>query len=122
MNLVIPRDTDKPDAAVKFALFVTNTENQLAFAKEANVLPSTIEGLKEYRSSLAGSGKTSSVEQARDISASQMQDAQVLIPTLKNINKLQKAIYENLQAAMLGEKTVDQAVADAAKEWDSSAV
>lgn len=121
MNLVIPRDTDKPDAAVKFALFVTNTENQLTFAKEANVLPSTIEGLKEYRSSLAGSGKTSPVEQARGISASQMQDAQVLIPTLKNINKLQKAIYENLQAAMLGEKTVDQAVADAAKEWDSSA-
>lgn len=121
MNLVIPRDTGKPDAAVKFALFVTNTENQLAFAKEANVLPSTIEGLKEYRSSLAGTAKTSPIEQARDISASQMQDAEVLVPTLKNINKLQKAIYENLQAAMLGEKTVDQAVADAAKEWDSSA-
>ncbi len=120
MNLVIPRDTDKPDAALKFALFVTNNENQLTFAKAANVLPSTIEGLKEYRRSLADEGKVSPVEQARDISASQMQEAEVLVPTLKNINKLQKAIYENLQAAMLGEKTVEQAVADAAKEWDSS--
>lgn len=120
MNLVIPRDTRKPDAALKFALFVTNTANQLAFAKAANVLPSTIEALQEYRRSLSSNGKASPVEQATDISAAQMQDAQVLIPTMKDINKLQKAIYENLQAAMLGEKTVDKAVTDAAEEWNSS--
>src|ERR687886_2111621 len=120
MNLVIPRDTPKPDVALKFALFVTNSENQLAFAKAANVLPSTVEALQQYRRELSSSGKASPVEQARDISASQMQDAEVLIPTMKDINKLQKAIYENLQAAMLGEKTVDKAVADAAEEWNSS--
>jgi putative chitobiose transport system substrate-binding protein len=120
MNIVIPRDTDNPDAALKFALFVTNSENQLAFAKAANVLPSTLEALQQYRRSLTRDGKALPVEQARDISASQMEQAQVLIPTLKNLNKLQKAIYENLQAAMLGEKTVDQAVTDAAQEWNSS--
>ncbi|HEY9608866.1 sugar ABC transporter substrate-binding protein [Allocoleopsis sp.] len=120
MNLVIPRDTDNPDAALKFALFVTNSENQLDFAKAANVLPSTLDALQQYRRSLSGDGKTSAVEQARDISASQMQEAEVLIPTMKNLNKLQKVIYENLQAAMLGEKTVDQAVADAAQAWNSS--
>ena len=120
MNIVIPRDTDNPDAALKFALFVTNSENQLAFAKAANVLPSTLEALQQYRRSLTSDGKALPVEQARDISASQMEQAQVLIPTMKNLNKLQKAIYENLQAAMLGEKTVDQAVTDAAQEWDSS--
>ena len=119
MNLVIPRDTPKPDAALKFALFVTNTQNQLAFAKAANVLPSTSEALQEYRRSLSSDGKASPVEQARDISASQMQDAEVLIPTMKDIKKLQKAIYDNLQAAMLGEKTVDKAMADAAEEWNS---
>jgi putative chitobiose transport system substrate-binding protein len=120
MNIVIPRDTDNPDAALKFALFVTNSENQLAFAKAANVLPSTLEALQQYRRSLTSDGKALPVEQARDISASQMEQAQVLIPTMKNLNKLQKAIYENLQAAMLGEKTVDQAVTDAAQQWDSS--
>jgi putative chitobiose transport system substrate-binding protein len=120
MNLVIPRDTDNPDAALKFALFVTNSENQLDFAKAANVLPSTLDALQQYRRSLSGDGKASPVEQARDISASQMQEAEVLIPTMKNLNKLQKVIYENLQAAMLGEKTVDQAVSDAAQAWDSS--
>ena len=119
MNLVIPRSTTKPEAALKFALFVTNSANQLAFAKAANVLPSTLESLQQYRKELAGGGKVSQIEQARDISASQMQEAEVLVPTLKDSNKLQKAIYENLQAAMLGEKTVDKAVADAAVEWDS---
>jgi putative chitobiose transport system substrate-binding protein len=120
MNIVIPRDTNNPDAALKFALFVTNTENQLAFAKAANVLPSTLEALQQYRRSLTSDGKALPVEQARDISASQMEQAQVLIPTMKNLNRLQKAIYENLQAAMLGEKTVDQAVTDAEQEWNSN--
>jgi putative chitobiose transport system substrate-binding protein len=120
MNLVIPRATPKPDAALKFALYVTNTANQLAFAKAANVLPSTVEALQQYRRELSGGGKKGApVEQARDISASQMQEAEVLVPTLKDSNKLQKVIYENLQAAMLGEKTVDKAVADAAQEWNS---
>ncbi|MGB5959990.1 MAG: sugar ABC transporter substrate-binding protein [Coleofasciculaceae cyanobacterium] len=119
MNLVIPRSTTKADAALKFALYVTNSANQLAFAKAANVLPSTVESLQNYRKELVSGAKVSPVEQAREISASQMQQAQVLVPTLKDGNKLQKAIYENLQAAMLGQKTVDQAVVDAAKEWDS---
>ncbi|MCC5615970.1 sugar ABC transporter substrate-binding protein, partial [Nostoc sp. CHAB 5836] len=46
--------------------------------------------------------------------------AEILTPTLKDFNKLQKAVYENLQAAMLGEKTVDQAVEDAAQQWNGT--
>jgi putative chitobiose transport system substrate-binding protein len=118
MNLVIPRDTAKPDNALKFALFVTNTDNQLTFAKAANVLPSTIKAVEAYKTELSSNTNASPVEQARNISASQLQEAEVLVPAMKDLNKLQKAIYENLQAAMLGEKTVDQAVADAAQEWN----
>ena len=118
MNLVVPRDTNRPDDALKFALYVTNTENQLAFAKAANVLPSTVEALKEYQRQLAGDAKTSPLAQARAISARDLQDAEVLVPAMKDLNKLQKAIYENLQAAMLGQKTVDQAVSDAALAWN----
>ncbi len=117
MNLVIPRSTDQPDAALKFALFVTNNENQLAFAKAANVLPSTTDALKDsYFTNVAATAP--SIDQARAISAKQMQDAQVLVPNRKDIKTLQKVIYDNLQAAMLNEKTVDQAMADAANEWN----
>lgn len=117
MNLVIPRKTDQPDAALKFALFVTNNANQLAFAKAANVLPSTVEALKDsYFTAIPADAP--SIDQARAISAKQMQEAEVLLPNLKDVKDLQKSIYDNLQAAMLGEKSVDQAVADAAAEWD----
>lgn len=117
MNLVIPRNTDQPDAALKFALFVTNNENQLSFAKAANVLPSTIAALEDAHFTQVGTDAPA-LDQARSISAKQMQDAEVLLPSIKDIKELQKIVYDNLQAAMLGEKTVDQAVADAAAEWD----
>ena len=61
------------------------------------------------------------MDRARVVSASQLKQAEVLIPAMENINVLKRAIYENLQAAMLGEKTVDVAIADAAKEWDAKA-
>ncbi len=117
MNLVVPRNSDQPDAAVKFALFVTNNPNQLAFAKAANVLPSTVAALKDsYFTQIAADAPA--IDQARAISAKQMQDAEILLPSIKDVKELQKIIYDNLQAAMLAEKTVDQALADAAAEWD----
>lgn len=117
MNLVIPKDTDVPEGALKFALYVTNDANQLQFAKDANVLPSTVNALKDPYFSTSPANATP-VDQARVISAKQMQDAEVLVPAMKNVKKLQKAIYSNLQAAMLGQKSVDQAVNDAANEWN----
>lgn len=119
MNLVIPRDTEQPDNALKFALFVTNNQNQLSFAKAANVLPSTSAALSD--SYFKTAANADALEKARVISALELPKAEVLVPAMKNINVLQKAVYENLQAAMLGEKTVDQAIADAAQEWDNRA-
>jgi putative chitobiose transport system substrate-binding protein len=118
MNVVIPKDTDKPDAALKFALYLTNNQNQLEFAKTANVLPSTVKASQDSYFTAAPANATS-VDKARIVSASQLKDAEVLIPVLKNGKELQKTIYENLQAAMLGQKTVDQAVSDAAQAWNA---
>jgi putative chitobiose transport system substrate-binding protein len=119
MNLVIPRNSDRSDAALKFALFVTNDQNQLAFAQQANVLPSTVKALANpYFQSVAANSST--LEQARVVSASQMKQAEVLVPAIKNVNVLQRLIYDNLQAAMLGEKSVDKALSDAATEWNQS--
>ena len=119
MNLVIPRDSDKAEQALKYALFVTNTENQLAFARESNVLPSTTEAVEQYIEDIEQQPQTSLKERAKKISAAQLEDAEVLIPVTEDLQILQQAIYENLQAAMLNEKTVEQAVEDAAVEWNS---
>lgn len=118
MNLVIPRDTDKPEKAVEFALFVTNTQNQLTFAQQANVLPSTQEAVEALIEELENKEKTP-IEEALQVSASQLPEAEVLVPAMNDLNVLQKVIYENLQAAMLGEKTAEQAVSDAAEEWNN---
>ena len=119
MNLVIPRNTDKSEQALEYALFVTNTQNQLAFARESNVLPSTTEAVEQYIQDIEQQEQTGLKEQAKKISAAQLENAEVLIPVQEDLHILQQAIYENLQAAMLNEKTVEQAVEDAATEWNS---
>ncbi len=118
MDLVIPQATDAPEAALAFATYVTNDANQLEFAKEANVLPSTVKAASDsYFSEVPDSA--SPVEVARSVSASQLGGAEVLIPAMEDVKELQKIVYNNLQASMLGTKTVDQAVTDAAEEWNN---
>jgi putative chitobiose transport system substrate-binding protein len=118
MNLVIPRTTKMPDAAVKFALFITNASNQLAFAQASDTLPSNIKAVADYKTKLTSNNDRSPLAQGKLISAEQLSQSEILVPPLKNLNVLKKAIYENLQAATIGEKTVDRAVADAATTWD----
>lgn len=117
MNLVIPKDTDQPEAALKFALFVANPANQLTFAKAANVLPSTESGLRDvYFTQLPET--PGPIDRARLTSATQLKSAEVLIPAMKDGKRLQKVIYENLQSAMLGQKTIDRALQDAERAWN----
>jgi putative chitobiose transport system substrate-binding protein len=120
MNLVIPRTTNKPDAAVKFALFITNATNQLAFAQASDTLPSNDRAVTEYKTKLTSSADKSVLAKGKLISAEQLSQSDVLIPPLKNLSVLKKAIYDNLQAAMLAEKTVEQAVITAASTWDNA--
>ncbi|PZO21313.1 MAG: ABC transporter substrate-binding protein [Leptolyngbya foveolarum] len=118
MDLVIPQATDAPEAAIAFATYVTNDANQLEFAKAANVLPSTVKAASDsYFSEVSDSA--SPVEVARSVSAAQLGNAEVLIPAMADVKELQKIVYNNLQASMLGTKTVDQAVIDAANEWNN---
>ncbi|MGB0560354.1 MAG: ABC transporter substrate-binding protein [Spirulinaceae cyanobacterium] len=118
MNLVIPRDTDQEDLALKFALFVTNTKNQLKLSQEGNVLPSTTQAVADYIAALEAKSELTPVEQAAKIGAEQLAEAEVLIPPMEKLNLLQKAIYENLQAAMLEQKTAEEALADAAAQFN----
>jgi putative chitobiose transport system substrate-binding protein len=119
MNLVIPRSTKMSEAAVKFALFITNATNQVAFAQASDTLPSNVKAVADYKNNLASSNDKSPLAQGKLISAEQLSQSEILIPPLKNLNLLKKAIYENLQAAMLGEKTVDRSIVDAANTWDA---
>ena len=119
MNLVIPRDSYRADEAIDYALFVTNAQNQLEFSQQANVLPSHTEAIAKYIENLEADSSQDLLTQARKISAIQLDTAEILIPPMKDVNQLKKIIYENLQQAMLKEKTVEQALSDAEQEWNN---
>ena len=120
MNVLIPRDTVNPEGAIALALFLTNSDNQLAFSQAANTLPSTRETLNHaYFQELGPNAEP--VDQARVISAEQLQRAEVLVPPQSNINDLQEILYDNLQAVLLGEKTTEAALADAEQDWKAIA-
>jgi putative chitobiose transport system substrate-binding protein len=117
MNVVVPSSSKNLDSATKFALFLTNATNQLSFSKVANQLPSTVQSAKDpyFTAKTSSDAET----KARVISASQLAQAEVLVPPVKNVDKLQKFIYDELQQAMLGEKTTDKAMASATEQWNA---
>lgn len=90
----------------------------MAFSKQANVLPSTQTSLRDPYFSKAE--ESNATDKARVLSASQLKDSEVLIPSVQDIKKLQKILYENLREAMSNRKSVDQALADAEKVWNQT--
>lgn len=118
MNIAVPTTSTNQAIATKFALYLTNAENQLAFSKIENSLPSTIKSASDrYFTETAKDSPL--LDRARVISASQLAQSEVLIPPAKDIEKLRKIIYEELQLAMLKEKTSDKAIAAAAERWNA---
>ena len=118
MNVAVPTTSTNQELAVKFALYLTNATNQLAFTKVENLLPSTIASSSD-RYFTEAPKDAPLLDRARVISASQLTQSEVLIPPAKDIEKLRKIIYEELQSAMLKQKSSDQAIASAAERWNA---
>lgn len=129
MNLVVPRQSALPAEAVSFALFLTSAANQVRFAEQARVLPSATAALRALEQQLGASGADAPgqqqelglVRQARLLSARTLAQAQVLVPAIPGIKRLQAIVYTQLQRAMLGELDSDAALAMAARDWDQYA-
>jgi len=122
MNLVVPRQSAMAAEAVSFGLHLTNAANQFAFAEQARVLPSSTVALQQLQQDLvADPGATPAerlVQQARLLSARTLADARVLVPAIPGIKRLQAILYTQLQRSMLGELSSDQALAEAALQWN----
>ena len=122
MNLVVPKQSAMAAEAARFALFLTNGPNQLAFAEQARVLPSNRQALQQLESSLAaasGAGAQEGlVQRARLLSAQTLRQARVLVPATPGVKRLQAIVYTQLQRAMLGQLDSDAALAAAADEWN----
>ncbi|MFN9547047.1 MAG: ABC transporter substrate-binding protein [Cyanobacteriota bacterium] len=125
MNLVVPRRSPRPDAAVDLALFLTNGANQLRFAEAARVLPSARTALdkleRRLRAETPADAKEQLVREARLLAIQSLETARVLVPPSPGLKRLQTILYTQLQRAMLGQITSDQALEAAAREWNRHA-
>ena len=122
MNLVVPKGSGVPQAAVDLALFLTNAPNQLTFAQAARVLPSSRAALVELERRLRAETPQTPQErlvlEARLLAVGALASARVLVPPTPGLKRLQTILYTNLQQAMLGHLSSDQALEAAAREWN----
>ena len=122
MTLAVPRQSARPREALALALFLTNGPNQARFVQEAPVLPSSLEALDRVRSRLEEErpvdASSRQIHEARLLSLSTLERSRVLVPSTPGIKRLQSIIYTQLQRAMLGQISSDQAVNEAALQWN----
>jgi putative chitobiose transport system substrate-binding protein len=123
MNLVVPRRSTVAAAAADLALFLTNAPNQLRFAEAARVLPSSREALAALERGLRrvqtpGTSEEGRVLKARLLAVQSLATARVLVPPTPGLKRLQTILYTQLQRAMLGQVSSDQALEVAAREWN----
>ena len=122
MTLAVPRQSQQAGEAVELALFLTNGTNQARFAREARVLPSSLEALSAIRAELEAEQPSNPAEaqirDARLLSAETLNTARVLVPATPGVKRLQSIIYTQLQRAMLGQISSDQAVLEAEQQWN----
>jgi len=125
MTLAIPRQSRVAAPATRFALYLTNGANQARFAEQARVLPSSQGALLQVEDRLQGERPSSSgdqlVRQARLLSAQTLTSARVLVPASPGVKRLQAIVYTQLQRAMLGQISSDQALLEAERQWNAYA-
>ncbi len=116
----VPSGTKNPKASATLAAWLTNDENQLGFAKRAGtVFPTTIKAARDpYFSS--GKNSTNLVELGRYVGSQTMKSAKELTPVVPNASTLNKAIKDNVEAAVFGQKTVKAALDAAVAIWNAN--
>lgn len=116
MNLVVPKKAKYKKEAVDFALYLTNSKNQLEFCKLAPILPSALDSLNsDFFRENSGSDL---LQQGRSISATQLKRALKPIPALNNHKDLYEIIDYASEQALLKQKPAKQALKDAAESWN----
>lgn len=98
MNLIIPKKAKHKELALKFALKLTNKQNQLELAKITNVLPANKEALEdEYFKKCS----PDLYEQSRCISAKQLDNLIEFDFDEKNKKAINEAINKTLEEILL---------------------
>lgn len=115
MNVAVLERSPNKQAAFKFAAFLTNAANQTEFARRVPILPSSVASYNDkFFSTTTGDAL---LDEARALSVKQVKTGAVLVPPMRKYSKFRSDYARNLQAVMLGRKTVGGALADTDATW-----
>jgi len=116
MTLTVPKASQHQAEAVKFALYVTNDANQLAFSKLVVIFPSTKAAAADVYFKRSGADPES---KARTIAADELKFGRDLTLVISNEGELFKIFREAVERAFFGKMTPQQALEWAAREWNA---
>jgi putative chitobiose transport system substrate-binding protein len=120
-HFAMPKGTrgDVASEAARFAKFMTNADNQLAFAKLAGTFPTAKDAAADahFRQLRTDAG---AYEKAMAIGAQRMDVVRTLyVSGVPGFERLNKRLQDAVEAAIIGRKDARAALADAAAFWNS---
>ncbi len=114
MNFVIPLRAKHKEDALKFALFLTNEENQLKLAKQTNILAVNKKALNnEFYTKY---DENDLMSKARVISAKQLNKLQPTFKTQKNQKEINNLVNAATQSILLNKDTTENILNNLNKE------
>ena len=115
MNFVIPEKSKHKVAALKFAKFITNKDNQLELAKLTNVLVTNNNALEDDFYTKYDNNDLKA--KARVISAKQLNSIKPTFKTQKNQKEINNLVNNAVQTILLNKKSTKSALDDVKKQW-----
>ena len=116
MNLIIPERAKNKDGALRFALFLTNKQNQVELAQLTTILPVNNDALKdEYFTKYDDSD---AISKARYLSAKQLNNLQVPVKFKNNHKEVIVLLNTTIQQIMLDKVSTENALKSASKKWE----
>lgn len=115
MNFVMPLKAPHKDEALKFALFLTNEQNQLEMAKLTNVIATNKETLKnDFYTKYSDNDLMS---KARVISAKQLNKVQPVLKSERNQKDINNLINSAVQEILLDKSSTEQILNKVSEDW-----
>ncbi|MEK3793537.1 sugar ABC transporter substrate-binding protein [Paenibacillus sp. FSL R7-0204] len=113
MNLVVPQKSKNPQQAVEFAAFLTNAENQTAFSKVANTLPSSKASIQDPFFTDSDGSLEAEAKVASSQSLDKATDYMVGVPSAADINS---ALARGLQEILMNGVDIKETLNKVEKE------
>jgi putative chitobiose transport system substrate-binding protein len=121
VHFAVPRGVDPAllPAVGKFARYLTDAQSQLAFAKLANVFPTTTAAANDAYFQGPPGVPLTPAQKAMAAGADSMQHSHTLyVAGVEDYDELRRVLVNAVEAGITGKKDVQQALDEAAAVWN----